>query len=363
MGAPTSLPLRAAFPHLSHTPPRPRRDPRSEARRSHAHRRPSPRESPHPSGRAPLGGGRRRDRCPAGSGSRAPTAALEAPSAPAGRRWSRAARSFARSGRAGLRCERGAASPPRRPPEPAQRGRERRRSPPRGSLLPSAFPRSLPLCIAGPPPPLRVSRYLRVRTAAARPRRPGAPAARSDPLRRSLPLGAASSAGRRAAPPTAPDRRAFLLSLLPSLSLCLSLLLSLSLPPAPGAAGKMPTHARPRPLPPRPDRPRPLPALRVRSELHGDLRIDSGVGSPWGELQPVLGPKGVFLVLFSFFLFRAPPTPPPPPETIWLLPDIDSSAGNCVPQTRTKALMAKLSNTIIHSCQINFGEGKVHLMR
>lgn len=126
VGAPTSPPLRAAFLHLSPSPPR------SQARRSHAHRRPSLRESPHPSGKAPPGGGRGRDRCPA------PTAALEPPMEPRSAEL--------RPERP--RWERGAASPP-----PAARlGAERAGAAalPAPRLPRHSLPPSLPPCAAGP---------------------------------------------------------------------------------------------------------------------------------------------------------------------------------------------------------------------
>lgn len=297
-------PLRAAFPHF--TSPSPAAGPRPSEKRSQALTRPPAAIPPGlppslrecPARRRPPPGSERQPRTYRRSRAavRARRAALEPSSAELRPERPR---------RAALAAQSGISSPP-----PARPGAERAgavalpapRLPPClriPSLLPAEHGRPAAAPASAPVP------------AGSHRGRPAPPARRSRCPLRSAPLRCASVAapqgrlqrGRhRPPPPTAAP------SSPPSLSLCLSLLLSpsLPLPPAPGAAGKMPTHARLRPLPPLPGRarPRPLPALRVRPELHGGLGTDSGVGSLGGELQPCSWPQRRFLwVLFGFVFF------------------------------------------------------------
>lgn len=318
----TNIPLRCVRPFRTSPSPRrrPRRDPRAKARRSHAHRRPSLRESPDPSGKAaagtaaPLGAGAahlpplwsRRPRSQGGHGAEQCGAS---PGAAAEGCAGSAEQHLLPAGRQSRRGEGGSGGAPR-PAAP--------------SFPPHSLPPSLPPAVPGRPAAAPAGVPV---PAGSHRGRPAPPARRSRcPLRSSgrCPSGppAATRGGgaHRPPPPSAAP------SSPPSVS-PFSRSPSLSLPPAPGAAGKMLTHARPRPLPPRPDRPRPrprpLPALRVRPQLRSHLRFDSGLGSPGGELQPRSWPQRRFFSFVSFFFFFL----------LWLLPDLSSSAGSLGPQT------------------------------
>lgn len=294
-------PLRAAFPHF--TSPSPAAGPRPSEKRSQALTRPPAAIPPGlppslrecPARRRPPPGSERQPRTYRRSRAavRARRAALEPSSAELRPERPR---------RAALAARSGISSPP-----PARPGAERAGAAalpaPR---LPPSLP-SFPLSTAGPQPPLRVPRYLRVRTAAARPRRPGAPAARSVPLRcaarRSLPLRAACSAGGTAPRPRPP--RLPPLPPSPSVSPFSSLPLSLSLPPpgrrgrcrhTPGSARSLrsPTGPGPGPFPP-------SGSGRSSTAAWGLTRELALLGA---NFSPVLGPKGAFygfcLGLFSF---------------------------------------------------------------